>query len=185
MPLLGQHLTLEQFCTCTRTYRRHADTIDPFPANPAETLPALDALACHLLDPIIDQVGLSRFQLTYGFCSVGLKRWLTRKDPTTGRNYGRVSPSLDQHMAHEVNRYGRYYCPRLGAACDFQVAGMASDALVGWIVAQDLPFDSLYFYGPDRPIHLSYGPQHKRAIWGFSAQGTPVRRGRQGWGNSV
>jgi len=28
---------------------------------------------------------------------------------------------------------------------------------VEWILEQQLPFDSLYFYGSDRPIHISYG----------------------------
>ena len=48
-------------------------------------------------------------------------------------------------------------------------------------MAQALPFDSLYFYGAERPIHVSYGPQHKRAIWTFTAQGTPTRRGIEHW----
>ncbi len=38
---------------------------------------------------------------------------------------GRVDPSRDQHMAHEVNRNGRYYCDRLGAACDFRIVGVS------------------------------------------------------------
>ncbi|WP_255527048.1 hypothetical protein [Nodosilinea sp. LEGE 07088] len=35
--------------------------------------------------------------------------------------------------------------------------------------------DSLYFYGADRPIHISYGPQRKGDIWAFTEQGTPTR----------
>ncbi|MGF1523749.1 MAG: hypothetical protein ACFBSF_15640 [Leptolyngbyaceae cyanobacterium] len=35
---------------------------------------------------------------------------------------------------------------------------LPSDELVKWIVAQQLPFDSVYFYGVERPIHISYGP---------------------------
>ena len=30
-----------------------------------------------------------------------------------------------------------------------------------WIIA-NLPFDRLYFYGSDRPIHLSYAPSDLR-----------------------
>ncbi len=78
-------------------------------------------------------------------------------------------------MAHEVNRHGRYFCQRLGAACDFRILGLPINALVEWIVAQGLPFDSIYFYGADRPIHISYGPQHKRDIWAFTEWGTPKR----------
>ncbi len=32
-----------------------------------------------------------------------------------------------------------------------------------WIVA-NTPFDRLYFYGDDRPIHVSHGPNRDRQI---------------------
>jgi len=175
--LIGRYFTLEEFCTCTQTFRKYADQIDPYPKNREETIPALEALCEHIIDPVIDAFGRGRFQLTYGFCSADLKRWLAKKDPVTGVKHGRVSPNLDQHMAHEVNRNGNYYCSRLGAAGDFRVVDLPSDELVEWIVAQGLPFDSLYFYGAERPIHVSYGPQHKHDIWAFTEQGTPTRKG--------
>ncbi|TVQ11972.1 MAG: hypothetical protein EA368_04775 [Leptolyngbya sp. DLM2.Bin27] len=171
---LGKYLTLAEFCTCTQTYQRLADQIDPFPQNLDETWPALEALCRQIVDPVIEGWGRDRFLLTYGFCSADLKRWLAKQDPLTGKKYGIATPSLDQHMAHEVNRKGRYFCQRLGAACDFKILDLPSDALVDWIVAQGLPFDSLYFYGCDRPIHISYGPQHKRDIWAFTSKGTPT-----------
>ncbi|MGB5973493.1 MAG: hypothetical protein WBG38_09240 [Nodosilinea sp.] len=173
---LGRYLTLEEFCTCTQTYRKYADQIDLFPKSLKETLPALEALCRHIIDPAIDEFGRDRFLLTYGFCSADLKRWLAKKDPLTGKKHGIATPNLDQHMAHEVNRNGRYYCDRLGAACDFRILDLPSDELVDWIVVQGLPFDSLYFYGADRPIHISYGPQHKRDIWAFTAKGTLTPR---------
>jgi hypothetical protein len=171
---LGKYLTLEEFCTCTQTYRRYADEIDPYPKNLNETIPALEALCQHIIDPVIDEFGRERFQLTYGFCSTDLKRWLAKKDPVTGVKNGRVSPELDQHMAHEVNRNGKYYCSRLGAACDFRIVDLPSNELVAWIVMQGLSFDSLYIYGPKRPIHISYSPQNKRATWAFSDKGIPI-----------
>jgi hypothetical protein len=137
----------------------------------------LAALCQHIIDPVIDGFGRERFQLTYGFCSVDLKRWLAKTDPVTGVKNGIVSPERDQHMAHEVNRNGKYYCSRLGAACDFRIVDLPSDALVAWVLAQGLPFDSLYFYGAERPIHISYGPQHKRDVWAFTEKGTPIRSG--------
>lgn len=179
---LGQYLTLQEFCTCSHTYRRYAAHIDPWPRHPKETIPAIERLCQQIIDPVIDQFGRDRLQLTYGFCSIDLKRWLAQTDPATGKKNGRVAPSRDQHMAHELNRNGRYYCDRLGAACDFRIADLPSHVLVEWIVNQPLPFDSLYFYGPDRPIHISYGPQHKRVIWTFTAQGTPTRHGTEQWG---
>ncbi len=119
--LLGRYLTLEEFYTCTRTYHKYADHIDPYPSNPGKTIPALEALCRHIVDPVIDEFGRDspskrlrdRFLLTYGFCSVDLKRWLAKKDPLTGKKHGIATPSLDQHMAYEVNRNGRYYCQRL------------------------------------------------------------------------
>jgi hypothetical protein len=177
----AKFLALDVFCTCTQTYGRYADQIDPFPKNRKETIPALEALGEHIIDPVIDAFGLERFQLTYGFCSADLKRWLAKKDPITGVKNGKVSPNLDQHMAHEVNRNGNYYCDRLGAACDFKILDLPSDELVDWILHKGLPFDSLYFYGCDRPIHISYGPQHKRAIWTFTEKGTPTQRGTERW----
>jgi hypothetical protein len=30
-----------------------------------------------------------------------------------------------------------------------------------WIV-QSLPFDRLYYYGKDRPVHVSFGPDQSR-----------------------
>jgi hypothetical protein len=44
-----------------------------------------------------------------------------------------------------------------------------------------LRFDSLYFYGDERPIHISYSPQQKRAIWTFGASGVPTRQGIEKW----
>lgn len=172
---LGKHLTLEEFCTCTQTYRRYAKRIDPYPKNQKETIPALQALCQHIIDPVIENFGRERFRLTYGFCSTDLKRSLNQKDPETGIKNGRVDPSRDQHMAHEVDRNGNYYCDRLGAACDFRIVGLESNRLIEWILEQELPFDSLYYYGGDRPIHISYAPQQRHNIWAFTDSGVPTR----------
>ena len=184
MPL-GKYLNLEDFCTCTQTYRRWADSIEPFPKNLEETVPALQALCHYIIDPIIDHYGKAQFELTYGFCSSDLKRFLAKQDPVTGLKNGKSTPSVDQHMSHEKNRNGRYYCDRLGAACDFRIVSLASDVVVQWILDQALPFDSLYYYGAERPIHISYGLQHKRQIWAFTKQGTPTKQGVQNWQHQV
>ncbi len=181
---LGKYLTLEAFCTCTQTYQKYADHINPFPENEA-SLAALKALNQWIIDPVIDYFSCDRFQLTYGFCSKDLRRYLEQKDPKTGLKNGRVAPHLDQHMAHEIKKNGQYYCNRLGAACDFRIQDLDSAQLVEWILQQKLPFDSLYFYGLDRPIHISYGPQHKRDIWTFTASGQPSRKAIQPWIDQV
>lgn len=181
--LLGKYLTLQEFCTCTQTYRKYADQIDPYPENLEETVPAMEALCQHILNPVIDHFGREKFQLTYGFCSKDLKRFLAQKDLETGIKNGRVDPSRDQHMAHEKNRNGKYYCNRLGAACDFRIVGLESDRLVEWILKQQLPFDSLYYYESDRPIHISYAPQRRLNVWTFTDGGVPTRKGVEKWIN--
>lgn len=177
---LGKYLTLEEVCTCTQTYHRYAEKIDPYP-HQLETLAALAALNHEIIDPIINYFGRENFRLTYGFCSPTLKRFLNQKDPVTGVKNGRIDPSRDQHMACERNRNGKYYCDRLGAACDFRILNQTSEQVVEWILETQLPFDSLYFYGSQRPIHISYSRQHKRDIWAFSATGQPTRKGIKHW----
>ncbi len=88
-------------------------------------------------------------------------------------------------------------CDRLGAACDFRIVGLESDPsrvtqsarLVDWVLEQQLPFDSLYYYGSDpcgigevaRPIHISYAPQQRQNIWTFTDGGVPTRKGIEHW----
>lgn len=178
---LGKYLTLEDFCTCSNTYWKYAAQIDPSPKNTDATIPALKALNQFILEPVIDCFGRDRFQLTYGFCSPDLRKYLEKKDPVTGVKNGRIDPTRDQHMAHEVKSNGKYYCERLGAACDFLITDLTSDEVVEWVLRARLPFDSLYFYGVDRPIHISYGSQQKRDIWTFTSAGQPTRKGLEHW----
>ena len=140
---LGKYLTLEEFCTCTKTYQKYFDRIDPKPKNP-ETITAIKALNQFIIDPIIDNFGRDRFKLTYGFCSPDLKRYLNKKDPVTGIKNGRIDPNRDQHMACEINSKGTYYCQRLGAACDFLIVDLDSHILVEWILSQKLPQIKMY-----------------------------------------
>jgi hypothetical protein len=178
---LGKYFTLEAFCTCTQTYQKYVGAIDPYPQNWQETIPALVRLHQNLIDPIVDRFGQDNFQLTYGFCSRDLKKYLERRDPDTGKKNGRIAPRIDQHMARERNRKGNYFCDRPGAACDFLIQNTSSDRVVEWILTEQLPFDSLYYYGSDRPIHISYGDRHQRDIWTFSATHQPTRKGIARW----
>jgi hypothetical protein len=178
---LGKYLTLEEFCTCTQTYHKYAQSINPLPQNVSEVIPALKDLNKFIIDPVIDNYGLENFKLTYGFCSPDLKKYLEKKDPITGIKNGRVAPKLDQHLSYELNKNGKYYCLRPGAACDFQIQDTGSAEVIDWILTQKLPFDSLYFYGNQRPIHISYGLQHKRDIWTFGQSGQPTKKGIENW----
>ena len=116
-----------------------------------ETWKGLRQLATQLLDPLVDRFG--PLQLTYAFAGKELTRHIRE----------RIAPKLDQHAGSELDRNGRLLCPRRGQAVDLQVAGVPTDQVMAWIRAQ-LPFDRLYFYGIDRPLHVSVGPELKRQV---------------------
>lgn len=117
----------------------------------SESYEALATLGRTILDPVIDYFG--SIELTYGFCS----HQLSLKVP------GRNAPKLDQHSSHEVNSRGNIICNRLGAAVDFYVSDEDMLEVAQWIV-EYLPFDRLYFYGNDLPIHVSIGPDFSKNI---------------------
>lgn len=158
---IGKYLTLEEFCMCTNTYNLFSDQINPFPKE-KESIEVIKELNKYIVDPIIDHFGFEQFKLTYGFCSVELKKYLKKKDPKTGKQYGRIAPELDQHMCYEKNQKGNLFCQRSGAACDFKITNVNSNLVIEWIYKEQLPFDRMYFYGKNRPIHISYGSDNSR-----------------------
>jgi hypothetical protein len=174
------NLTLDEICTCSNTYKKYKNFINPYPHN-FESIQALQNLYTHLLEPVISNYRQDNFYLTYGFCSVDLIKYLNKKDPITNQKNGRICPKIDQHSAHELNSKAEYICSKLGAACDFYIKGLDSKKLVDWIIAKQLRFDSIYYYGSDRPIHISYGNQHKRDIWTFTDKNTPTKKGIENW----
>lgn len=121
--------------------------LEAYSASP----PSLFELAVYVLDPVIDYFGM--IKLTYGFCSVHL----AKKIP------GMITPKLDQHASCEINRNGNFVCNRLGAAVDFIVEDEDMLEVAQWIVL-NTDFDRLYFYGNDKPLHISYGPEKSREI---------------------
>lgn len=153
----GTTFTYRQLIECGETQARLR--IPNLPLNP-ETYNALFDLVTKLLDPLVDYFGSIR--LTYGFCS-----------PELGPHIAsRVAPDLDQHAACEFNRRGKLICARGGAACDFFVENEDMRGVAEWVLA-NLPFDRMYFYGDDRPIHLSYAPSEAREAF-------EMRRGPSG-----
>lgn len=111
---------------------------------------SLGALAKRLLDPLRERFGA--LEIMYGFASHELTRHIK----------GRIDPALDQHAAAE-RRKGQLICPRGGAAVDVIVPGTSSREVAIW-VTQSLPYDRLYFYGDDRPIHISYSQHPSRSL---------------------
>lgn len=144
----GRFLKYRDLIECGETQARTGLT--NLPREPASYTALLD-LAVNVLDPLIEYFGM--IQLTYGFCSSELARQIP----------ARIAPKLDQHAAHELNRQGRPVCDRFGAAVDLLVEDEDMLEVTRWIAA-NIPFDRLYFYGPDRPLHISYGPQHTRQV---------------------
>lgn len=144
----GHHFRYGDFIVCGETQAR---TGLPNLPRQVETYTAFARLTTRILDPVIDYFG--PIVLTYGFCS----RELAKHVP------GRTTPKLDQHAGHELNTRQQPICARLGAAVDFIVTDESMLEVAQWIVTHT-PFDRLYFYGEDRPLHVSYGPEHKREI---------------------
>lgn len=144
----GPHFTYRDFIECGETWQRLRVSNLPTEAG---SYNALHALATSLLAPLIDYFGMIR--LTYGFAGPSLTRHIV----------SRIAPALDQHAACELNRRGVPICSRLGAAVDFIIDDEDMVDVAKWI-ATELPFDRMYVYGPDRPLHLSYGPEHNRYV---------------------
>lgn len=142
----GASLTYRSLIQCGETRQRLG--IANLPLNP-DTYNALHDLATQVLDPVIEYFGSIR--LTYGFSSAELTRNIHRG----------IAPKLDQHAACEHGPKGAPVCERGGAACDFIVEDEDMREVAEWIV-DNLPFDRLYFYASDRPVHVSYAPEPAR-----------------------
>jgi hypothetical protein len=131
----------------------------------ASTWTSLKRLCEDILEPVRARFGPP--SITYGFASTALMKNI----------HERTAPALDQHAGHEAKRGGQPICCRLGQAVDFFVPGVSSADVALWIV-ENLHFDRLYFYGEDRPLHVSVGPDESRAITAMlpSASGRRVPR---------
>ncbi|MDE1237855.1 hypothetical protein [Vibrio aestuarianus] len=109
-------------------------------------------LQTNILEPLYQ---LGDVSITYGFTSHPLLRYLLSNSPKD------IAPSIDQHSSMELNSKGNRICKRDGAACDFYVQGYEQQMdEVAKYICMNLEFDRLYFYGKDRPIHISVGPEN-------------------------
>ncbi|WP_250537630.1 MULTISPECIES: DNA phosphorothioation-associated putative methyltransferase [unclassified Caballeronia] len=138
--LCGTRITYRELIECGETRGRLG--LQNLPLN-VSTYNALYALAVNVLDPVIDYFGSIR--ITYGFSSPELSKQIRSS----------IAPKLDQHSSCEHSARGKLLCERGGAACDFIVDDEAMDEVAQWII-DHTPFDRLYYYGADRPIHVSY-----------------------------
>lgn len=145
----GSNFTYRSFVECGETQNRLK--LANLPVSP-QTYNAIHALAVQILDPIIDYFGAIR--LTYGFCSHELSKHIS----------SRVAHHLDQHVSFERNSAGKRICTRGGAACDFIVDDEDMAAVADWII-EFLPFDRMYFYGSDKPLHISYSDKGEKKAY--------------------
>lgn len=148
----SKHFKYSDFIICGET---QAETqFANLPQDP-RTIAAIENIATGILDPVVKQFG--EIKLTYGLCSNDLLLHI-KKRPSPG-----IAPQLDQHAGYEVNSKNKRICKRDGFACDFYALNIDSLTVAQWIVSH-LPFDRLYFYGKNRPIHISIAPENSFAI---------------------
>lgn len=134
---------------------RHSFDGDNDPNLESELL--LVRLEQQILMPISDSLG--DITITYGFTGPALSRYIKRHAPKG------TAPELDQHACLERSSRGKLICDRAGAACDFWVAGYEQNMhKVALFICQRLPFDKLYFYGRDRPVHVSFADEPLRHL---------------------
>ena len=137
-----------------RLLSARGETLENLPLQP-ETLEAIRQMEQQLLRPLLNHFG--PFYISYGFAGPELLRAIRARARLEGRN-PQIAPHLDQHCGHELNRSGRRICTRDGIAVDLRVPERSSEEVAAWII-EKLPFDRLYLYGPDRPLHLSWAPR--------------------------
>ncbi len=77
--------------------------------------------------------------------------------------------SRRQRDTKKINNKGNYYCKHLGAACDFLLIDISSSEVINWILRTGITFDSIYFYGDNPPIHISYSSTPRFKIWQFTS----------------
>lgn len=143
----SERFRFRDLCECSETWR--LSPLDNAPRDP-DTFHSMRGLCREILDPIVARFG--EIELTYGFAGAALAR----------RIRTRIAPRLDQHAGHERSASGGYICARLGQAVDLRCSQVGAADLARFII-EATPFDRLYFYGDERPLHVSWGPQHSRA----------------------
>lgn len=124
---------------------RHDLSTNNFPIQP-KSIKSLEYLVSEILLPIASK--FKRPTITYGFTSSELKNYISLNAPKG------TAPKLDQHSSFELNKDGNMICSRGGAACDFYIKDCSMTNVVSFIV-NNLSYDRLYFYGENRPIHIS------------------------------
>ena len=144
----GEHFCYRDFVECGETFVTLQLSNIPKEQKSYESLKELSQA---ILDPVWSEFG--EVELTYGLSCQELHRQIK----------ARISPPLDQHASYELNTRGSQICKRGGAAVDFRCSDVSSLKVAQWLVS-NCAFDRLYFYGSERPIHISIGPDQSRQV---------------------
>jgi hypothetical protein len=115
----------------------------------------LELLVSDILIPVEREFG--RVIVTYGFTSSELSAHIKKNTPAG------TAPSLDQHSSCEYNKISNKICERGGSACDF-ITEKRSMADVTRFITKYLNFDRIYYYGANRPIHVSVNDSPSRHL---------------------
>lgn len=140
--ICSPNFNYSDFFTCSDTYRTVKVSNIP---QQQPTYTFIKQLANDVLEPCLKKFGY--LKLTYGFCNNALAREIKKRS-------GGIYPPLDQHAGMELKTTGDLISPRGGFAADFHCLPTSSLDVAKFIV-RELNFDRLYFYGLDRPIHVS------------------------------
>lgn len=157
---------------------KHAISLDNFPKE-VESINLILALIETVLLPVSKEFG--DVKITYGFVSQELNRYIQKNSPSG------TYPPIDQHTASELNNANNHICKRHGSACDFLINGFENkmDQVMLFIV-KNLDFDKIYYYGNDRPLHVSVGNESEKhlQIMNVSAKGRRIP-GKKAYGNEA
>lgn len=160
--LMDENIKVKQHCSLHFTYQMLFHCSTTWQSIMSKNLPKQESswqayknLAVNVLDPLVEHFGIPF--ITYGFSSNELTASIRKKLKPN------ISPPLDQHSACELNKNGNLICPRQGAAVDLIYPNISSFKVAIWL-ANNTPFDRLYIYGDERPLHVSYGPEDSRKI---------------------
>ncbi len=157
---------------------KHPTSIDNSPKEIESINSALVLIETVLL-PVSKKFG--EIKITYGFVSPELNIYI-QKNSSSG-----TYPSIDQHAASELNQANKHICKRHGLACDFIVNGYEkqTDQVMLFIV-NNLRFDKMYYYGNDKPLHVSVGNESERhlQVMNVSDKGRRIP-GRKAYGNKA
>ncbi|TRX56699.1 hypothetical protein [Thalassomonas sp. M1454] len=159
-------------------HAKHGSGIDNTPKSES-TILQLIQLTDKIIKPLESEFG--KVNITYGYTSAELTRFIQKNSPAG------TSPSIDQHACHDLNLKNNRITKRDGAACDFFIE-QYKDKMdkIALYICNHLPFDKLYYYGNNRPIHVSFNvePSKHLQVIGTSKNGRRIP-GKKAYGNDA